>query len=523
MVIKNKRVNLITGLIVAAVLSSMGVLAYSKSRTQVKLDDLETSAIEALEDADKIDDIDASGAIAKIGDELVTYSELSTMLNSSAMVGLSLPALGTPQRNHVMITLLDKVISANLLYLDAKQKGTDKLPSYMRDIKRFENAILASIYKSKVLIGDIPVSEDEINSYYKSSIATDVEFTDDVKLAIESMVRKQKLQQLKSTLRERLRADVKIRLNERALNPSNDNERSDSEIIVYINDDMTIVWNDIKDMMLGADRRATNAAFYLDNDEERLKRLDNIIDTRIMANKARQAGLENDESFIKRTEEYRKTRLVNIHRGGLIHSWNPSEDELKNYFVEHMDKINVPEARKIQMVLVKTEGEAKAIKKEINNGEITMYQAAQKYSIDPNAKTTLGEMGWVSQGTGFPELDKFTFNLEPEKVGGPIESPAGWHLVKVLDVKDAQLQIFDEPKTQKNTLRLYMKQKLDDYVVQLRMNSFDVAVYDDELQKNFQNEADWIAELNKKAAEQDSVTMQRVEGMQKWIGEPPTE
>jgi PBP1b-binding outer membrane lipoprotein LpoB len=57
---------------------------------------------------------EAEGVIARVGDEVITFNELRTMLNSSAMVGLSIPALGTPKRNKVMITLLDKVISAAL-------------------------------------------------------------------------------------------------------------------------------------------------------------------------------------------------------------------------------------------------------------------------------------------------------------------------------------------------------------------------------------------------------------------------
>jgi len=65
--------------------------------------------------------------IARVGDQQITFSELNTMLNSSAMVGLSIPALGTPERHQVIMTLLDKVISANLIYLDAKKKGTDRL------------------------------------------------------------------------------------------------------------------------------------------------------------------------------------------------------------------------------------------------------------------------------------------------------------------------------------------------------------------------------------------------------------
>ena len=206
----------------------------------------------------------------------------------------------------------------------------------------------------------------------------------------------------------------------------------------------------------------------------------------------------------------------------MIHSWNPSEDELKTYYVDNMDRFTVPEARKVQMVVVKTREEAESIKAQIDKGEITMYQAAQQYSIDPNAKHTLGDMGWVSQGTGFAGLDEFTFNLEPEVVSSPVESPAGWHLVKVLDVVDAQFENIDDPQTHQLVFRAYMKDRYNDYVVDQRKNHYDVAVYDEELQRQFQREADFIAELNVKARQQGSVTEKRVEELQKWITKPPT-
>jgi parvulin-like peptidyl-prolyl isomerase len=173
------------------------------------------------------------------------------------------------------------------------------------------------------------------------------------------------------------------------------------------------------------------------------------------------------------------------------------------------------------MVVVATKAEAESIKADIDSGKITMFKAAQDFSLDPNAKRTLGDMGWVSQGTGFSELDDFTFNLEPEVVAGPVESPAGWHLVKVLDVNDAQLQNFDDQQTRQATLRLYMQKKFNDYVVDLRQNQFDVAVYDSELNKHFQEEADFIAELTVKSKQQDSVTQQRLKELQKYIAPPP--
>jgi len=458
--------------------------------------------------------------IARVGDEVITFSQLNTMLNSSAMVGLSIPALGTPERSQVMITLLDKVISANLIYLDARAKGTDRLTSYTEDVHRFEDAVIASLYKSKIMIGETQVGETEVLHYYNTQMGKETELTDDVKLAIEATIRKKKLDELQASLRDRLRENVEVVINDKVLSADYDDRRSDADVLANYGTHR-ISWSQVKDLMRGADKRASLAAFYIDNDEERRKRLEQYIDDAIMMVKGRAAGLENDPTFIKRTTEYRKTRLINEHRNGLIHSWNPSDDELKSYYVDNMDTLVVPEARKVQMVVVKTREEAETIKAQIDRGEITMFQAAQQYSIDPNAKRTLGEMGWVSQGTGFEGLDEFTFNLEPEVVSGPVESPAGWHLVKVLDVTDAQFDILDDPQTRQRAFRAYMKDKFDAYVVDLRKNHFEVAVYDDEIQRQFQNEADFIAELNKKAQQEGSVTEQRVEELQKWITPPP--
>ena len=464
----------------------------------------------------------AGDVIARVADEVITFSQINTMLNSSAMVGLSIPALGTPKRNHVIITLLDKVISANLLYLDAKKKGGDRLTAYASDMKKFEEAVLVSMYKSNVLVGDIVVSEEDVIAYYNSSISPETELNDDAKLAIEAMIRKQRFTALRSSMRERLRADTEITINEDVLGTNSDVGRSEVDIVASIAD-KRIYWGDVKVQMRGADHHATLAEFYVDNDEERLAKLQEYIDNTLMADKAYATGMDKEPEFYKRTAEYRKTRLINVHRSNLITKWKPSEDELKTVFVENMDKISVPEARKVQMVVVKTKDEAESIKAEIDSGKISMFQAAQQYSLDPNAKHTLGEMGWVSQSTGFDELDDFTFNLEPEVISDPVESPAGWHLVKVLDVNDAQYQNFDDPQVRNLTLRIYMQKKLNDYVIDLRQNHFEVAVYDAALSKHFQNEVDYIAALNVKAQQQGSVTKQRVEDLQKWIAQPPAE
>ena len=70
----------------------------------------------------------ADDVIARVGDQTITFGEINTALNSAAVVGVSIPTFGTPERDIVRMTLLDKLISANLIYLDALDLGVDKEP-----------------------------------------------------------------------------------------------------------------------------------------------------------------------------------------------------------------------------------------------------------------------------------------------------------------------------------------------------------------------------------------------------------
>ena len=39
------------------------------------------------------------GVIARVGDQVITFHEINTMINSAAIVGLSMPELGSPERD----------------------------------------------------------------------------------------------------------------------------------------------------------------------------------------------------------------------------------------------------------------------------------------------------------------------------------------------------------------------------------------------------------------------------------------
>jgi peptidyl-prolyl cis-trans isomerase C len=456
--------------------------------------------------------------IARVGDQAVTFNQINTMLNSTAVVGVSVPALGTPERDTARIVVLDKVISANLLYLDAKRQGLDQDPVYQRDMRNFSNGMLAGLYQRRFMAGEITVADEEVQAFFDETMVEGTEMTDDLHTQIEATLRKRKLHERLVAQRKALREGLAVDVYTGNLDPAGDATRADDEVMAVIGEEV-IAWGDVKASIIAAGKGAVAMDPLAMESDNRLPMLQTEIDKRIMAQKAREAGLEKDPLYLTRFNEYQKTRLVNLHRAKLAREVEPTEEQLQAYYDENRGSIMQVEMRKVQDVVVKTREEAEALKAKIEAGELTMFQAAADHSIAPGAKQQLGEVGWVAEGRAQPAMNEVIFELGPGELGGPVESTEGWHLVKVLDVSDAEFDSFDDKATQKLARRRYIHDQLDTYVQDLRKNDFTVEVYEDNLVRLAQQEADMVARLTEEAAKPGSRTEQRVEEFKKLMPE----
>ena len=162
---------------------------------------------------------------------MIRFSQLNTLLNSAPVVGLSIPALGTPERNLVMVGLLDKAISANLLYLDAIKQGRDRDPQYQQELQAFSDGIIGGLYRARYLVGDIEVTPEEVDAFYAEQIVEGTESSDRLRAGIEATIRKDKFRQRTATLRERLREGVEVKVYGENLDASEDPLRSDSDLV----------------------------------------------------------------------------------------------------------------------------------------------------------------------------------------------------------------------------------------------------------------------------------------------------
>lgn len=488
--------------------------ACSDEATEVAVETLQ--AVPAPAGApDSVTPVVTDDVIARVGDQVITFSEINTLLNSAAVVGLSIPALGTPQRDTVRIALLDKFVDANLIYLDALSKGADQDPRYRRDLQRFTTAMLADLYV-KHLLGDLSVSDEEIETYFKSSVVPGTEFTPEARAQIESVLRKQKTEARREEQRDKLREGIDVTVYQKNFAAAGDEGRADDIVVAEVAGE-SITWGETRAILTAAGIAATARDPLAMEMDARLSALQRQIDTRLMAQKARAAGLDKNPVYQARLSEYKRTRLINIHRANLARDMRPTDAELEAFFEANKRLITVPEFRKVQMAVLATEDEAKDIKRRIEVGEMTMYEAVSRHSISPDAKKDLGEIGWVEKGKVLPGLQEVVFSLGPGEIGGPVQVGDTWHIIRVQDVRDAQRENLDEDGTRKAAWRKYIHAKMDEYTVNLRSNDFTVEVYEDRIVQLAQREADMVGQLAEKAQDPDSVTQQRIKELQEML------
>lgn len=56
-------------------------------------------------------------------------------------------------------------------------------------------------------------------------------------------------------------------------------------------------------------------------------------------------------------------------------------------------------------------------------------------SEDPTAASRGGDIGWISHGQTFEEFDKAAYALKVGEMSKPVQSPLGWHIIKVFEQK----------------------------------------------------------------------------------------
>ena len=180
-------------------------------------------------------------------------------------------------------------------------------------------------------------------------------------------------------------------------------------------------------------------------EQQRAAALSAIIEIKLVAAKAEQDGLADDPAFKRRIaflrdralhEEFVKTQIADVI----------TDEEVRARYDKEVAATPPQNEVRARHILVKTEDEAKAIIKELNDGA-DFAKLADEKSQDKGGSG--GDLGYFGPGQMVPEFEKAAFALDVGTITQePVQSQFGYHIIKVEDKRLQQPPPYEEVKDQ---------------------------------------------------------------------------
>ncbi len=134
-----------------------------------------------------------------------------------------------------------------------------------------------------------------------------------------------------------------------------------------------------------------------------------------------------------------------------------NENALKDYYnsPKHKTEFSAPEQVKVRHILIRAkEGDAEAEKAALGKIQDIAKRAktedfaklAKEYSEDPGSKASGGLIDFFMRGKMVPQFEQAAFSQPVGKVGEPVKTSYGYHLIEVLDKKAASERKLEEAK-----------------------------------------------------------------------------
>jgi peptidyl-prolyl cis-trans isomerase C len=192
---------------------------------------------------------------------------------------------------------------------------------------------------------------------------------------------------------------------------------------------------------------------------------DEIIAREIFMQEAQKRGLDGSDDFKAQLELARQTLLIRELFADYQKA-NPVSDQEVQAEYDKFVATNGGKEYKARHILVEKEDEAKAIIASLKKGG-KFDEIAKKQSKDPGSGAKGGDLDWANAGSYVPEFSAALVKLKKgQTTDTPVKTQFGYHVIRLDDVRDAQLPKLEEVKPQ--IVQQLQQQKLAKFQEDLR-------------------------------------------------------
>ncbi len=133
-----------------------------------------------------------------------------------------------------------------------------------------------------------------------------------------------------------------------------------------------------------------------------------------------------------------------------------TSEEVRNYYEDHQSDYGQPEERLASHILIAVkdttseEAHAEAKRKvedilaQVTQDPDKFAELAKEFSDDSGSAKSGGELGFLGKGVLVKEFEDVLFQMEPNEIRGPVETAFGFHIIKLSEIKPAQVAPVEE-------------------------------------------------------------------------------
>jgi len=184
------------------------------------------------------------------------------------------------------------------------------------------------------------------------------------------------------------------------------------------------------------------------NPQVREQLITQLVLKRVLLDEAKLQKLDASNAYIEKREEVSQNLLIEMLLSEYLVKNAPTEaDEKAEYSRQHKLLGEGEKAVQYQLrqALLKTEQEARAVISRAQKGESFETLAAE--TTDVNGRANGGLLGWILPYELLPSVGSVVVNLSKGAItAAPIQTPAGWVVVKVEDLRDYKIPSFEEAR-----------------------------------------------------------------------------
>jgi peptidyl-prolyl cis-trans isomerase C len=190
-----------------------------------------------------------------------------------------------------------------------------------------------------------------------------------------------------------------------------------------------------------------------------------VIAREVFMQEAQKRGLDATDDFKTQMDLARQTLLIRELFTDYQKSNPVTDAEIKSEYDKFV-AANGGKEYHARHILVEKEDEAKAIIASLKKGG-KFDEIAKKQSKDPGSGANGGDLDWANANSYVPEFSQALVKMNKGQTSeAPVKTQFGWHVIRLEDVRTAQLPKLEEVKPQ--IAQQLQQQKLAKFQEELR-------------------------------------------------------